>query len=88
LRKEGDVPDSKPSLPAKKQQKKSFDCIVHGPDQIHNTKGCKVTNTKIKKLKGQNASFNNQQALKIRQSSPFPAFCTFPLFKEDDKSFF
>jgi hypothetical protein len=36
----------------KKKAKTAFYCKMHGPDQRHNTDGCKVINTKIERLKG------------------------------------
>jgi hypothetical protein len=56
-REEGEIQPTKPS--SKKKAKTSFFCKVHGPDQRHNTNGCKVINAKIEKLKGQKPSFNN-----------------------------
>jgi predicted dithiol-disulfide oxidoreductase (DUF899 family) len=46
----------------KKKAKIAFYCKMHGPDQRHNTNGCKVINAEIEKLKGQKPPpYNNQQ---------------------------
>ena len=60
-REEGEIPNSK--QPAKKKAKTNFYCKMHGPDQRHNTDGCKVINAEIERLKGRKPSFtnNNQQ---------------------------
>jgi hypothetical protein len=46
----------------KKKAKTAFYCKMHGPDQRHNTNGCKVINAEIEELKGQKPPpYNNQQ---------------------------
>jgi hypothetical protein len=46
----------------KKKAKAAFYCKMHGPDQRHNTDGCKIINAEIEKLKGQKPPpYNNQQ---------------------------
>jgi hypothetical protein len=58
-REDGEIPT--PKQPAKKKTKTNFYCKMHGPDQRHNTDGCKVINAEIERLKGRKPTFNNQQ---------------------------
>ncbi len=58
-REEGKVPQKQGF---KKKAKTAFYCKMHGPDQRHNTDGCKVINAEIEKLKGRKPPpYNNQQ---------------------------
>jgi hypothetical protein len=57
--KDGEVPATRP--PLKKKAKTAFYCKMHGPDQRHNTDGCKVINAEVERLKGRKPLFNNNQ---------------------------
>ena len=67
-REEGEIPPVKPS--SKKKAKTSFFCKMHGPDQRHNTEGCKVINAEIERLKGRKPSFNNNNQQDSGSGSP------------------
>jgi hypothetical protein len=70
-REEGEI--ANPKQPAKKEAKMNFYCKMHGPDQRHNTDGCKVINAKIERLKGRKPSFNsNQQGPSANDASKKP----------------
>jgi hypothetical protein len=56
---DGEISTNKP--PLKKKAKTAFYCKMHGPDQRHNTDGCKVINAEIERLKGRKPLFNNNQ---------------------------